>query len=119
MEKLLIYGSTQREEIKKIASQMRIRTIEIAPSQLNQTLHALSEGKISMLAAPFAGNAPQESVLIFCDIQEKHFDKILFTLRQKQITVDYKAVLTPINKDWTVMRLLLELGREKRSMGQK
>ena len=71
MEKLLLYGTPQKEkeEITKIASQMRIKTIEIEPSQLNQTIQSLAEGRPSMLAAPFAGNAPQESVLIFCDLQ--------------------------------------------------
>lgn len=116
MEKLLLYKVRQNAEITKIASQMRIKTIEIEPSQLNQTIQSLAEGRPSLLAAPFAGNAPQESVLIFCDFQEKHFDKMLFTLRQRQITTDYKAVLTPTNKDWTVMRLLLELGHEKRGI---
>ena len=98
MEKLLLYKVRQNAEITKIASQMRIKTMEIEPSQLNQTIQSLAEGRPSLLAAPIAGNAPQESV------------------RQRQITTDYKAVLTPTNKDWTVMRLLLELGHEKRGI---
>ena len=36
--------------------------------------------------------------MVFCGVNEKHFDKILFELRRKQIPVDYKAVLTPSNR---------------------
>ena len=57
----------------------------------------------------------KDSLLIFCDVPEKKFDKILFKLRQSKISVDYKAILTPTNSKWTVKRLMLELEREHAS----
>ena len=56
--------------------------------------------------------------MVFCGVNEKHFDKILFELRRKQIPVDYKAVLTPSNRKWSVLMLMLELTKEKNSFRQ-
>ena len=77
-----------------------------------------AEGKKNVLIAPFTGSAPQESLMVFCGVNEKHFDKILFELRRKQIPVDYKAVLTPSNRKWSVLMLMLELTKEKNSFRQ-
>ena len=57
--------------------------------------------------------------MVFCGVNEKHFDTILFELRRKQIPVDYKAVLTPSNRKWSVLMLMLELTKEKNSFRQK
>ena len=40
-------------------------------------------------------------------------DKLLLALRRDQVTIDYKAVLTPTNRKWNVMRLYLEMQAEK------
>ena len=60
----------------------------------------------------------KEKEAVFCGVNEKHFDKILFELRRKQIPVDYKAVLTPSNRKWSVLMLMLELTKEKNSFRQ-
>lgn len=57
--------------------------------------------------------------MVFCGVNEKHFDKILFELRRKQIPVDYKAVLTPSNRKWSVLMLMLELTKEKTASGRE
>jgi len=51
--------------------------------------------------------------MLFCDVTEKHFDKLLFEMRMKNVSVDYKAVLTPSNRQWTIPQLLRELERER------
>ena len=116
MEKILIYQVKEKEELKRLSAPMKIRLEEIAAADLRQSVGNLADGKKNVLTAPFTGDAPKESLMIFCDVSEKHMDKILFTLRQKNIGIDYKAVLTPTNKAWTVLALLLELGREKQGM---
>ena len=88
MEKILIYQVKEKEAVKQL------------------------------LAPPFTGSAPQEILMVFCGVNEKHFDKILFELRRKQIPVDYKAVLTPSNRKWSVLMLMLELTKEKNSFRQ-
>lgn len=116
MEKILIYNVKDIAKVKRAADAMRIRVEEIAPCDLRQSVGSLAEGKKAALVAPFEGSAPAESLLVFCNVSEKHMDKLLFTLRQMQLAVDYKAVLTPTNQKWTVLMLLVGLGREKRGM---
>lgn len=60
---------------------------------------------------------PSESLLLMCNLTDKHMDRLLAQLRQAPKPVDYKAALTPINKGWTLKRLLLELEREKKALG--
>lgn len=114
MEKILYYGEGDFAGIQKIAAQMRICTVKIETSFLNRTLSALADNRPSGAFAPFSGTAPKERLLVFCGVSEKHLDRILFLLRRSGEKIDYKAVLTPVNADWTVLRLLLELGREKK-----
>ena len=40
-------------------------------------------------------------------------DKLLASLRRDQVVIDYKAVLTPTNRKWNVMRMYLEMRAEK------
>jgi hypothetical protein len=40
-------------------------------------------------------------------------DKLLASLRRDQVVIDYKAVLTPTNRKWNVMRMYLEMQAEK------
>lgn len=115
MEKILIYQVKEKEAVKQLLAPMKIRLEEIEAVDLRQSIGDLAEGKKNVLAAPFTGNAPEESLMVFCGVNEKHFDKILFALRQKQITIDYKAVLTPTNQKWSVLMLFLELTKEKNS----
>ena len=112
MEKILIYQVKEKEAVKQLLAPMKIRLEEIKTTDLRQSIGDLAEGKKNVLTAP------QESLMVFCGVNEKHFDKMLFELRRKQIPVDYKAVLTPSNRKWSVLMLMLELTKEKNSFRQ-
>lgn len=58
------------------------------------------------------------SLLILCGLRDKRLDKVLFELRRADIPVDYKAILTPSNQEWTVPELMKELQRERQAMGR-
>ena len=114
MEKILIYQVKEKEAVKQLLAPMKIRLEEIEATDLRQSIGDLAEEKKNVLKAPFTGSA----LMVFCGVNEKHFDKILFELRRKQIPVDYKAVLTPSNRKWSVLMLMLELTKEKNSFRQ-
>ena len=88
MEKILIYQVKEKEAVKQLLAPMKIRLEEIEATDLRQSIGDLAEEKKNVLTAPFTGSAPQESLMVFCGVNEKHFDKILFELRRKQIPVD-------------------------------
>lgn len=58
------------------------------------------------------------SLLVLCGLRDKRLDKVLFELRRADIPIDYKAILTPSNQEWTVPELMKELQRERQAMGR-
>ena len=119
MEKILIYQVKEKEAVKQLLAPMKIRLEEIKTTDLRQSIGDLAEGKKNVLIAPFTGSAPQESLMVFCGVNEKHFDKILFELRRKQIPVDYKAVLTPRTGNGVCLCLCWNLRRRKTASGRE
>ncbi len=85
---------------------------------------AVAEGTIPSGSAATEGTVPAPdaqtppSCLVLCGLRDKRLDKVLFELRRADIPIDYKAVLTPSNQEWTVPELMKELQRERQAMGR-
>ena len=86
--------------------------------------NAAAEGTIPSGSAATEGTVPAPaaqtppSCLVLCGLRDKRLDKVLFELRRADIPIDYKAVLTPSNQEWTVPKLMKELQRERQAMGR-
>lgn len=86
--------------------------------------NATAEGTIPSGSAATEGTVPAPaaqtplSCLVLCGLRDKRLDKVLFELRRADIPIDYKAVLTPSNQEWTVPELMKELQRERQAMGR-
>lgn len=117
MPKLLLINTTDTDKIRRLVLPMNIQVETVSPVSFDKTLETLASSKQKETPAPIGADASafNESLIIFCNVPEKKFDKILFKLRQSKIFVDYKAILTPTNSKWTVKRLMLELERERAS----
>lgn len=115
MEKLLVFhlNDTEYKKLEQIARNLKIRCERIADSSYNQTLESLVLGGKNPLSAPFTGTAPSGSLILMCEFSNKRMDKLLFELRRAGTAIDFKAVLTPINKKWTVLQLMLEMHKER------
>ena len=57
-----------------------------------------------------------DSILIMCYFKDEEIDQLLALLKENQITIDYKAILTPYNQEWNLLRLYNELKKEKKGM---
>lgn len=85
---------------------------------------AVAEGTIPSGSAATEGTVPAPdaqtppSCLVLCGLRDKRLDKVLFELRRADIPIDYKAVLTPSNQEWTVPELMKELQRERQAVGR-
>ncbi len=114
MPKLLLINTTDTDKIRRLVLPMNIQVETVSPVSFDKTLETLASSKQKETPAPIGADASafNESLIIFCNVPEKKFDKILFKLRQSKISVDYKAALTPTNSKWTVKRLLVELEHE-------
>jgi hypothetical protein len=133
-DKLLVFHPNEADwkKIKQIANAQKIRAERVEPARYMQTLGTLatggqftqgktfagrqdSYGKTSVGQQSSQGQVPAESMIVMCGFSEKEMDKLLAALKKAQVPIDYKAILTPTNRRWNVLRLLLELGVEKRT----
>lgn len=115
MEKILAFhfNDTELFQLRQLAATLKFHLLPVADTDYMQPLSALASGKKNPLAAPHTGKIPEENLLLLCDFTEKRMDKLLLALRKSSLQIDYKAILTPTNKQWNVLRLLLELQAEK------
>lgn len=80
---------------------------------------AATEGTVpAQVDAGASGAQTPPSCLVLCGLRDKRLDKVLFELRRADIPIDYKAVLTPSNQEWTVPELMKELQRERQAVGR-
>ena len=114
-EKILLYNVKEPQDIIKAASNMRIASGFINESDSYKTLAELA-AEVKGIPSDVAGYHSQEdkeSLVIFCDVTDKHMDRLLFEMRQKNTGVTFKAVLTDANKKWNISRMLVEMRRER------
>ena len=114
MEKIVIYNVKHVKDIIKCAAYMRIKSLVLSDDMLSDTL-----GDIFVSASDYiAGDElPEKSeakpgIVIFCDVTDKHMDKLLFEMRTGNSEVDYKAVKTKTNSQWTITRILAQMEKE-------
>lgn len=114
-EKILLYNVKEPQDIIKAASNMRIASGFINESDSYKTLAELA-AEVKGIPSDVAGYHSQEdkeSLVIFCDVIDKHMDRLLFEMRQKNTGVTFKAVLTDANKKWNISQMLVEMRRER------
>lgn len=121
MEKLICFQIENTREIERLASNMKIRVVHATAAMYDETLDSIASGKPNTASAPSAStdnNLPTDSILIFCDLSDKHLNRMLFELKSRKVPVDLKAILTPTNRKWTLRQLHNELERERASFTQ-
>lgn len=114
-ESLLLFnvGNVQTAAIKRLADNMRLRVVEVSVDKYDYTLGDICDGKAGASGA--SGNTAGKSLLVFAGVTDKHMDKVLFEMKSRQITVDYKAVMTETNRTWNIHRLMFEMEKERRA----
>lgn len=114
-EKILLYNVKEPQDIIKAASNMRIASGFISESDSDKTLSELAAEVKGMPSdvAEYHSQENKESLVIFCDVTDKHMDRLLFEMRQKNTGVTFKAVLTDANKKWNISQMLVEMRRER------
>ena len=114
-EKILLYNVKEPQDIIKAASNMRIASGFINESDSYKTLAELA-AEVKGIPSDVAGYHSQEdkeSLVIFCDVIDKHMDRLIFEMRQKNTGVTFKAVLKDANKKWNISQMLVEMRRER------
>lgn len=105
------YAVADRAALTEVLEHFGIKSHPIAPGQLSRRVSQLDQ---PALPGPFAG--PAESLLLLENVEETTLRAMLAALREKGVQIDYKAVVTPHNRQWTVLELLEELKRERQAI---
>lgn len=121
MEKILLFQVETKaaEEIKKLASPLGIKVLSVSAELYGESLGKIAENRARAQAGSKNSIILPQSLMLFCGVTEKHLDKMLALLKREQIAVDYKAVLTPTNQNWTIQKLYLEMIKERAAITKK
>lgn len=113
MEKILLFqmDETAVSQITKLACDMKIKVISVSEDLYGEPLGLIADQRAAAEKGQGSTALPG-SLLVFCGLTERHLDKMLLKIKQENIPVGFKAVLTMTNRDWTVQKLYLELARE-------
>ena len=120
MEKILAIACSdvQIEILKKITGDMKIRLQRVPEKDTDHTLEEiLNSGSDEKVSGEEASDG-ENSLVIFCDLTEKHLDHVLARLREKKAGLCYKAVLTPTNRKWNLQKLYINMEMEKKQFEQ-
>ena len=65
----------------------------------------------------YTGQGLEKEMVVFADLTDEHLNQVLYLMRKSRGgPVDYKAILTETNKDWTIPELYEELVQEHEAM---
>ena len=120
MEKILAIACSdvQIEILKKVTGDMKIRLQRMPVKDTDHTLEEIvNSGSDEKVSGEEASDG-ENSLVIFCDLTEKHLDHVLARLREKKAGLCYKAVLTPTNRKWNLQKLYINMEMEKKQFEQ-
>ena len=120
MEKILAIACSeaQIEILKKVTGDMKIRLQRVPEKDTDHTLEEiLNSGSDEKVSGEEVSDG-ENSLVIFCDLTEKHLDHVLARLREKKAGLCYKAVLTPTNRKWNLQKLYINMEMEKKQFEQ-
>ncbi len=135
MEKILLAGVTSQQvtAVRKIADELRIKLIDTTGTiDLQQkTVQELLDG--NGLGIQIKSTKTQDengdkhmsqvsysdSLMLMSELTQKHFDRVLAKLREQNVEITYKCIVTPTNRSWTMARLYAHMEMEKKQMEVK
>lgn len=122
-ETVLLFNIKEKkrvQELQMICISLRIRVRLVKEEEYFQPVGALAGMKeIEETGQIYDGEELADEMMVFAGVTGSHLDQILFMMRKKGMRrIDYKAVLTDTNCQWTVPELYKELEKEHAAMHQ-
>ena len=111
MTKVLLFQCENENEIRQILTPMKIQAVSVPKTKFHMSLGELARGKDD--DGYFGGAYPKGSMIVMCDFTEKQLDRLLMDLRNRNVKIDYKMVMTATNASWDVLHVYFEAQREK------
>lgn len=110
-EKVLLYN-IKDEKLMRLCDTMQIKWRMIKESELNQTMEELLDFNQAVSGEKILTDFTM-SFLFMADMEEARMDELSQRMKQEKINFDgIKAVLTPHNKNWSVLHLFDEISKD-------
>lgn len=120
-ETALLYGFTEEKEeaVCGVLEKMNIEVRTVAGESITMTLGALA-GLPGFPAVRAADDEeiefPECEALVLSGVSRQRLDEVLAALKEADLSVQFKAVVTPQNRSWTFEKMLGEIRYEDRMM---
>lgn len=103
-----------RGKLDGMAAAFGMKLINVSPADAGKTVAQLL-GEVECLAPRTLVLEPGSypPALVLANFKDKDLDKLLFLLKQAQVNIPLKAVVTPSNKNWLFGDLLAHLQEER------
>ena len=114
---VLMYNCSGPEysKLRQVFAMLRIRMRPVQPDRYHLTLNelALGEGE----AVENAAQAIEERMLVFYGMNQAFLAQVLEVIRLSKLPeIEFKAVVTTENQNWTSVQLLEHLKEEKQKI---
>lgn len=124
-ETVLLYNFTDRERVMKLKQALlplgfRLRAVEkkdyLKPVGVLAGLKGMGEDE----TAEYDGAELEDEMVVMAGFTSAQIDAFIKALRKKGVgKINYKAVLTDVNKDWDSLELYREIKEEHELMNKK
>ncbi len=106
----------QEEDLTKLqtlAARFKGKVTAIEPRDYNQLVRDLLKGFRNPLLRPYQGGTPDGSMILIDGFSDKKLYELLLKIKQADIHADFKAIVTPSNKQWNIIKLYGHMEQEK------
>ncbi|WP_196590125.1 DUF3783 domain-containing protein [Pectinatus frisingensis] len=119
--RVLLYNFIDQNDLAKTCEFFTLHNIKqtiVDKADFNQKVGFL----LNLKGFSGANNTGEEDfdfnhkVIIFHNINNKHLDEVLAKMKNADIISLYKAVVTPLNRFWTLKRLCITMQKEHGAM---
>lgn len=117
---VLLYNFTDKVRLLKVCQALmplgfRLKLVE--KKDFGQPLGVLAEGKELEEREKYDGPGFEDEMAVMAGFTSAQVDAFLWALRRKGVErIDYKAVLTPTNREWDSVTLYHEIKKEHEAM---
>ena len=109
-------GTPRGRRVQAVLADLGIPCRELGPDDLHQSIgYCAGLAGYPEAPAPAAPPAPvREEALLLGGLTKERLDHLLADLRDGELSIQLKAVITPYNREWTLAKLFAELQEEHR-----
>lgn len=109
-------GTPRGRRVQEVLGDLGIPCRELGPDDLCQTIGwCAGLAGYQPVEPPAQPPAPvREEAILLGGLTKDRLDHLLAQLKESELTIELKAVITPYNREWTLSKLFSELQEEHR-----